>query len=292
MTKALMRECILESEHFNENSMKHYIDKVLMLLLIANVAISQQVRVCDKMLQSGEELVYKVKWQFVRLGTITVRAERETSSTDSTLYKFIMIVESNPDLVFIKIHEYNESLVSAVDMMSRGYRGVHQNDKEKVEIRLTYNEVNHRVFYADKDLSSGKILRADTLEHVPPYVEGPTLFFYARWQSRSKRVLKVPTITNGIVANTDLDFTVGREYVEIDAVDEPIRTRKYKGFVGWEGGTAAGLSGEFIGWVSDDDAAVPIQGEMKVLLGSIRIELEKWVRADWAPPVYVELVKQ
>jgi hypothetical protein len=63
------------------------------------------------------------------------------------------------------------------------------------------------------------------------------------------------------------------------ALDDPVRTRKYKGFVHGQGGTSAGLSGEFTGWVSDDEAAIPLQAEMKVLLGSIHLELERWTRA-------------
>ncbi len=89
-----------------------------------------------------------------------------------------------------------------------------------------------------------------------------------------------------------LDFTGPIENVEIDAFDRPIRTRKYTGFADWKGGTSAGLSGEFTGWVSDDEAAIPLQAEMKVFLGSIRLELERWHRPDWTTPAIVKLVKQ
>jgi hypothetical protein len=45
-----------------------------------------------------------------------------------------------------------------------------------------------------------------------------------------------------------------------------------------------GLSGEFEGWFSNDEARVPILAKMKVLIGSVTIELMSWKRKGWAPP--------
>lgn len=269
--------------------MKKYIIAMIVLLAVATICSAQQGKVCSGMLQAGEELRYKVKWNFLRLGTITIRAERV--SGDTNLRKLTMQVDSNPALVFVRIREYNESVVDPTTMMSQRFLGVHNNSDEHVEIRSFYLAPG-RVLYLLVDSETGKPLRADTLENVPEHVEGPSLFYYARWLSRSKQIVRVATFAGGERGFTELDFTLGREYLEIDAFDEPVRTRKYKGFIHGKGGTSAGLSGEFFGWVSDDDAAVPIQAEMKILLGSVRLELEKWVRPGWTPPVYVELVKK
>ena len=93
--------------------------------------------------------------------------------------------------------------------------------------------------------------------------------------------MRVPTIVNDRIEETELDFTAGREYLEIDALNESIRTRRYKCTpgAGSKNATSAGVSGEFTGWISDDDTSIPVRVEMGVLLGSVRIELEKpiWV---------------
>ena len=270
--------------------MKIILARILCMVVLNGPAAAQQVRLCPSMLQPGEELVYKVKWSVLRLGTITVRAER--ASADTNLFRLSMLIESNPDLVFVKLREYNESWVDAATMMSKRFLGIHKSSGERVEIRCVYLEQDRRVVYSQFDLDTGKPLRSDTLENVPPHVEGPSLFYYARWQSRSRQILSVPTVAGGETGSTDLDFTLGREYVEIDALSEPVRTRKYQGVIHGKGGTSAGLSGEFTGWVSDDDAAVPLKAEMKVLLGSILLELEQWSRPGWNPPVYIEVAKK
>ena len=46
-----------------------------------------------------------------------------------------------------------------------------------------------------------------------------------------------------------------------------------------------GLTGVFEGWFSDDAASVPISAKMHVLIGSVRIELLRWKRSNWTPPL-------
>jgi hypothetical protein len=45
-----------------------------------------------------------------------------------------------------------------------------------------------------------------------------------------------------------------------------------------------GLTGGFEGWFSNDEARVPIMAKMKVLIGSVTIELMRWNRPGWTPP--------
>jgi hypothetical protein len=45
------------------------------------------------------------------------------------------------------------------------------------------------------------------------------------------------------------------------------------------------MTGEFTGWFSDDEAAVPIKGKLNVLLGSVTVELIQWKRDSWSPPL-------
>jgi hypothetical protein len=42
--------------------------------------------------------------------------------------------------------------------------------------------------------------------------------------------------------------------------------------------------GDFKGWFSDDTAVIPITAEMKVILGSVKIELNQWNRKGWNSP--------
>ncbi|GAG76034.1 unnamed protein product, partial [marine sediment metagenome] len=79
---------------------------------------------------SGESLTYRVSWSVFRLGTIQIEAWRDSTSSDTNLYKVSMLVKSNPGIPFIDISELNETLVNASDCMSRTFSARHTNDDE------------------------------------------------------------------------------------------------------------------------------------------------------------------
>jgi hypothetical protein len=254
----------------------------LMMLALSGPARAEEP--ANRVFQPGEELRYKVKWNFLRLGTLTVRTTRDSNCERPGDFKVVMIVESNPDLGFIWIREWNESLMDGMALCSKRFIGRHRNGDSYVEIRQAHNKEQRTAIYTEIDGNSGTLLSSDTLRDVDWYVEGPSLLFYARCMSRSFGVKRVPTLVGGKIAATELRFDGRTEEVEIDAIDRPVRTRHYTGHAEWSGGSTAGLSGDFAGWVSDDDAAVPILAELKVLLGSIRLELEQWSRPGWVLP--------
>jgi hypothetical protein len=92
----------------------------------------------------------------------------------------------------------------------------------------------------------------------------------------------VPAIVNEQVVNTYIDFIGERSSVEIDAVEYPVDVLRFEGTAQFTG--IFGLTGDFEGWFSNDDARVPILAKMKVILGSVTIELMQWERSGWMPP--------
>ena len=92
----------------------------------------------------------------------------------------------------------------------------------------------------------------------------------------------IPTLINEQKVTTRINFSGKREPVEVDAIDYPIDAVKFEGTADFVG--IFGLTGDFEGWFSNDEARVPIMAKMKVILGSVTIELMQWKRAGWTPP--------
>ena len=233
--------------------------------------------------QPGETLRYKVKWHFVRLGTITIRTFRDSTCGSPTEYRVAMIVESNPDLSFVAIREYNESFMKAGVAGSQGFRGKHFDGDACTVIRRDYDENGRTVVSCVRDGRTGGVVRLDTLRGVSTYLEGPSLFQFARCASRAGGSRSMPTLVGGDMSSTDFEFGGEADDVEIGACETPVHTRTFTGFAHWTGGTSVGLTGEFTGWLSDDEASVPIRAEMRTLLGPITLELEQWTRDGWSP---------
>ena len=235
--------------------------------------------------QDGETLSYKVNWSLVRLGTIRISCHQDTASGDSTHFRLIMQVKSSPYLPFINIDEANETLVDIADGLSQTFFGHHRNGGEKVEIQCIYTRKSKQAAFSVKDIETGNFTRFDLIRNAEPYLDGPSLFFFCRRQIHSNKIFHMPTLIDGKIESTILDFTGPTEFIEIDAIEHPVRAKLYTGTANWQGGTAAGLGGEFKGWISDDAEAITLKAEMKVLLGSVSIELEEYNRNQWLPPI-------
>jgi hypothetical protein len=235
-------------------------------------------------IQPGEVLQYSVSWNFLRLGTIAVVTKHDSSAEDPNRCLLVMHVLSNPDLPFVDIREFNESKVDVRSLMSDAFRGTHCGGEDCLEVRYEYQRESRKVDVAQWLQTGEKPLVPDTSFSCPPFVDGPSLFFFARAHSLDRGNLDVPTLVNGVMASTRLEFDGTGEPVELECLDYPVASRKISGFADWRGGGAAGMTGRFTGWLSDDAEAVPLVAEMEILLGSIRIELEAWQRTGWTPP--------
>jgi hypothetical protein len=234
--------------------------------------------------QDGEQLNYKVKWGFIRLGSITFTTSADTQYSNPDLYRITMDVRSSSGLPFIDIEEINQALVNESTGNSLQYYGRYRDGSDLHEINCFYDASNREATYSLQDVTAEKCLKFTILRNVQPYFDGPSLFFYTRSSSRKNHVISLPTMIDGVIQKTRLEFTGDIEYIEVDAWPEPVRTRKYIGFAEWEGGTSAGLSGQFEGWISDDDSSVLLRAEVAVFLGSLNIELESYHRKGWVPP--------
>lgn len=254
----------------------------LLLVLSGDVA-GQTTTTINPVFQSGERLQYKVKWGFLRLGTITICARRDSSFPDHPFFKLTMVAESNPDLRVVWIWEYDESLMDAVALFSKRFVAKQINGDDGVQLRRDYDPERRIAAFSEQVLNSPASPVIDTLRNVPPFVEGPSLFYLTRCLARTRKVMTVPTFVNREISSTVLNFTEPDEDIEVDAFAYPVRAQKYTGTAQWKGG-AAGLSGDFTGWLSDDEAAVLIKADLKVMLGSLHVELEQWTRPGWVPP--------
>lgn len=227
----------------------------------------------------GEEFVYEVSWTVFKLGTIRLK----------TLPRFAAEarIDSYPSVPFVDLHSahYCE--------MDSGFfsLGSHTSQKKETDwwgLNYVYDLPNKRLIVEEthqKDPATPPFSRMvkDTLRlPTTTFVDGLSIAYYPRLYIHSEKSVEVPTVLYGKVGTTTFHFTNNRTTEEIDALEEPVKV------VEVEGTTTAvgiyGMTGDFTGWFSDDEAAVPIKGKLKVLIGNVTLELVKWNRKGWNPP--------
>lgn len=249
---------------------------------------AQYVQKKEGMLQVGEELEYSVHYSFFNIGTVRFKVTNKEERNGRIVYHACAFMDSNPSLSWLV--DLHVRFYSEIDQAAFSYGWVNEDSTNKnISYRkMKFDYENHKMYYEWKKLSSGEfeIKGTDTIAITKNCQDGLSLFFYAREHALQKMQVKIPTFIDTNEVTTNIDFGVERLEEEIDAVDYPIDVIKLEGRADFVG--VFGLTGAFNGLFSNDMAGIPITAKLKVILGSIRVELKKWNRGDWMPPKSME----
>ncbi|GIV56959.1 MAG: hypothetical protein KatS3mg040_1727 [Candidatus Kapaibacterium sp.] len=245
---------------------------VALLLALATFIARAQVLV------PGEELIYRVSYIGIELGTIRLVNEGRQEALGKPAVKCKAFIDSRPGIPFLSLHVVYESWMEPTALASLQF--VAQNKESGEYTKYTFDYDQRRISTAtwmDRQKTDER-----TFNITRKYVDGLTILYAARQLLYSKRTAWIPTIVREDTAWTKINFTGKVVPTTIDAVSYPVRTVYFDGEANWTG--VYGVTGYFEGWFSDDDARIPIKAKMKLYLGSADIELISWKRPGWSPP--------
>jgi hypothetical protein len=235
----------------------------------------------------GEDLLYEVRWSIFKIGTIRLKTLKALRDSSSVLYSAVTFIDSYEGVPFVNLHALTYTEMDTL-FASRRTQSLEKTRDRWWVLHYIFDPPSGRVFVEESwqnDLHTPppttRII--DTLTVDMRNVEDSfSLAFFARAHARSSMNTSVPLIVGGKVGAAHLWFNPKPSKESIDAVDYPVRVVELNGRLDVEG--IFGLSGDFTGWFSDDEARVPIKGKVKVILGSVIIELKEWSRKGWVPP--------
>jgi hypothetical protein len=229
----------------------------------------------------GEELTYRVSYLNITLGTIRTVTEQTTTLNGQKAYKVKVFIDSHPSIPFVSLHSVYESWMDATATYSMQFVANTEVDNKQWEVDKYLFDYSNKKLLMEKYRDS-KIVKSRWFDIKKRYNDGSSLLFAARSLLLSKKSLRMPTVIMEDTVNTVVNFNGKQEPVSIDAVQYPIKSVYLNGEANWTG--IYGLSGRFEGWFSDDEARIPVKAKMKVYVGSVTIELQKWRRGSWQPP--------
>lgn len=237
-------------------------------------------RVMPPVMQEGEELIYNVRYGFFNLGQIKIRTTERQHTLAGTVYTARADINSYPKVPFVDLHAVFESVIDSL-MFSRWFTGKMKEDDRWDFSRYIF-DYDRRAVRMEIGRFDTVISKRETLAVAGPHQDGLSLFFLARDQVMSGKKQTIPAIVTEKKVQTVLNFSGKQEKVEIDAVEYPVDAVYFDGTADFVG--IFGLTGDFEGWFSNDAARVPIMAKMRVILGSVTLELMQWKRAGWTPP--------
>jgi hypothetical protein len=234
----------------------------------------------SKVLLEGEELVYNVRYGFIDLGQVRIVITHAVHTSSYAAFQGKAVIDSYPKVPFVDLHAIYESLIDSA-VFARFFVGK-LKDKDHWDMsRYRFDYDRNRVLIEVADFDT-IVTKRDTLSITTKYHDGLSLFFYARDQLFSHLKVNIPTLIKEEKVMTYIDFKGERSSVEVEGIDYPIDVVGFDGRADFVG--IFGLTGGFEGWFSNDEARVPIMAKMKVLIGSVTIELMRWNRPGWTPP--------
>ncbi len=231
-------------------------------------------------LLEGEELVYNVRYGPFDLGQVRFRTLAKSERNGTEVRHAKALIDSYAGVPFVDLHAVYESWMDSA-VYPHKFVGKSKEDNVWQFSRYTFDYSNNSVIM-ETGRRDTMVEKRDTVSLQKRLHDGLSIFFYSREQVRSGKKLNIPTLVKEEFVNTYIDFYGKRTAVEIDAVEYPIDVIEFNGKAEFVG--LFGLTGDFEGWFSNDDARVPVLAKMKVIIGSVTLELMEWKRAGWTPP--------
>lgn len=227
----------------------------------------------------GEKLVYKVRWAFVRLGTVQMYLSDTVRVDGHLLYKVDLKMDSNPVLIFVNLHNQYQCLVDSL------FRPVKYVVKEK-----DGKQINQFIYWFDYQNNRAKlqIFDPDDLNRVVQQKElkldhymydGISLTYFARGNAREGARFRVYSFVYDRVGPVDINFQDEPEMVYFKPIQRDLETFVVEGMFHLKG--IAGVTGKYKSWFTHDDRRVPLGAKMKVFIGNVNVELESWEK--WNP---------
>ena len=250
--------------------------KIIVTVLLLITVLSAQTPSAKPFLdwKVGEELLYKVKWTFIKLGEIKIDVLDKVKRNGRTVYHCQITIDSNPALPFVNIHDCYESYIDSVYFYAHLARSYEKKDDQLTITQYTYNPSTNMIHIRleRREPDRNLVLLDSTIYSPKRMYDSLSMFFLARAMVQNTAQIDLSLIIYSQFLNTDLNFTGTRDQIKIHGKKLScfFLAGKLK-FVG-----IAGVKDDFKGWFSPDSQSVPVKASMKAFIGSVKIELQQW----------------
>jgi tetratricopeptide (TPR) repeat protein len=218
----------------------------------------------------NEELHYKVKYGPMTLGWMKVRINKPEKINGKTVYPVIFFVDSNPAYgLIIKLHNIYESYIDPVTMNAVRSR-LYTPGGESTIVRVYYYEYEKNIFLSYAVQDDGRF--ALKTKDLPRMVQDATSMLYF---SRSLVADKISGVTVVVIDEEykygHIDFLNETEQIDVGRGNE----NALKIFARADFKGIAGMNGEAWGWFEDNANAMPLKGNIEIIIGSISLEVDE-----------------
>jgi len=249
---------------------------LLVALLLSSVVSpsSSSAQGRHAIFQSGEELVYKVKYGFVKLGTLVIKTG-ESAGTNKINARLQFWTAEVP---FLDVHNQVIDVIDTHALCVLRFEEHSRDGDKKTNQVFDYNPGTETMTY------SNDAIKDEIIPNVKPFNDALTLVFNMRAWAGSGQSYGFPMRSHEGERTVSCRFTHQISNESCPAVeDKELKTRVIEGQANMGDHAPLGANGKFTVYVTDDAAAIPVRIEMKIAVGSITLILDKVKRPGWQP---------
>lgn len=259
-------------------TMRGYFRWLLVTVFIAVMAAASSsngtAQTRKEVFQPGEELVYNVKYGFVKLGTVVIQTG--SVAADGTVAARMQFWTA--DIPFLNVKTKVTDQFDTRDLTLRNFQEQTQNGDDKFFKNSTYDPATKTLVYSDE-----KVTNVIT-HNIDPFDDALGILYNMRaWSGAAGHKYMFNIHTKDGNKPVTVTFTNQFSDEDVAALDgKTVHTRILQGMMDLGGSEPLGANGAFTAYVSDDAAAVPVRIDMSIAVGSIELSLDKIKGRDWA----------
>jgi len=235
-------------------------------------------RLMDSPFLDGEVLKYKVKWGFIRLGTVTVFQQKDKDAWPAAFQ--VKLLARSAKVPFISVFSDITGKLLPQILTNKHYISISGKESKNISVYRT-NPEKHILSMESRE--DGQLVRQKDVLHTGDYYDPLGVIMMLRCLAKTESKVVIPTLVDFSVQNMELSFPDKFKWLKVKAARKPVKARRFEGRAQWISKGSSGMSGPFSGWISNDIASIPLKVKVKISLGSISLELEDMYRpnCDW-----------
>ena len=225
----------------------------------------------------GEELTYKVKWAFVKLGTLKLQLKGTVNYNGIKLYHTRLFLDSNRLLFFVNMHNVYDTYIDE-QFRPHIYKAIEVIDGVEYQTENRFNYSDSTMYQRMVNISDS----GDVIEHrakiTEPLYDGISMTYFARKNIHRHDSVEVLSYFGEKQGNVLLNFRGKITDSENDLAKQFDQSYMIDGVIEMVG--IAGVTGPYKGWFGGSIVRIPYKADMKVFIGSVVVELESISKLD------------
>lgn len=253
------------------------------LILVLLLFISSRTFSQSEVLYDGEELYYEVNYSFINIGWAKFNTEKVPGKENFFICRAKLKSNNSMPIVDVDYDFISEIEVKDNQLITHRFTAYEYKDGKKSTLVCDFNYDSSFVYLkkigSDNNTDIDKKILTSTR-----FQDGLSIFYFARYNTSKDRSEFVPVMMHTDTSLMKIDYSTKRTDVEIGESDYDIASYYLEGFSYFK--AVFGLTGDFSGWFSYDEARIPLKAKLQVEIGSITLELKSWKHGSWQPPKY------